>query len=162
MRIHVQLDVTKPLLHLKKLIIESYPVAWLRFSYQRLPDVCFCCGVMGHNHWECEMWEEKKESCERDRFPYGSWLHAGQTGNNGTKAPMQSPWRVERSLDNAMKVNSQLGTEVLFPIVEVTPETGNKDDGTKTLPRESTGQKHLHESRKASDNEMFRAMLQKG
>lgn len=52
----VVIDVTKPLLCSKKLNIGLPTLVWVRFTYERLPDFCFCYGKLGHNHIECTDW----------------------------------------------------------------------------------------------------------
>lgn len=131
MCIQVHLDVIKPLLRQKKLNIASYPKAWLRFSNERLLDLCYCCEIMGHNHWECVKWEESKEACKQDGFPYDSWLRARQTENNGSKILVQSSPRerdTKLPLDNAKIVNLRREIEALRMMVDVTIDhEGNKD-----------------------------------
>lgn len=52
------------------MIGSDYPY-WVRFTYERLPDFCYCCGCMGHGHQECEKWQSSKEVFEANGFPYG-------------------------------------------------------------------------------------------
>lgn len=50
MSIRVAMDITKPLLHHKKLNLGGHELVWVSFSYERLPDFCYCCGILGHTH----------------------------------------------------------------------------------------------------------------
>lgn len=53
MRIRVSLNITRPLLRRKKLNVGLSELVWLNFKYERLPNFCFCCGVLGHIHKDC-------------------------------------------------------------------------------------------------------------
>lgn len=53
MRLRVTLDITRPLLRCKKLSTESSGSVWVYIKYERLPDFCFCCGILRHSHKEC-------------------------------------------------------------------------------------------------------------
>lgn len=54
MRVRVELNKTKPLICWKKFNIGLSKPVWLRFIYERLPDLYFCCGHLGHGHKECQ------------------------------------------------------------------------------------------------------------
>lgn len=56
MRVRVTLKVTKPLIKKKKLTIEAMELVWITFSYERLLDFCYWCGIMGHGHKDCDQW----------------------------------------------------------------------------------------------------------
>lgn len=77
MWVRVNLDISKPLARKKKLNIELTKPIWVTFTYERLSDFCFSCGLLGHTYKECEIWEEVKVKFEADHFPYGIWLRAG-------------------------------------------------------------------------------------
>lgn len=53
MRIRVNIDITKHLLRWKNLNFGLPKPVWLTFKYERLPNICFCCKKIGHNHEEC-------------------------------------------------------------------------------------------------------------
>lgn len=72
MRIRASIKDSKPLLRWKRLNIGLSKLVWVRFEYERLPDICFSCGVLGHGHKECPKWEKWKQQCEIEGFPYGS------------------------------------------------------------------------------------------
>lgn len=82
MRIWVCIDVTKPSLRRKKLNFGLQKPVWVHFSYERLPDICFCCGVLGHNHRDSPKWEIMKNQCEEEGFPYEIWMQAGHQGGS--------------------------------------------------------------------------------
>lgn len=102
MRVRVTIDITRPLLQRKRLSIGLPSPVWLRFSYERLQDFCFCCGRLGHSHKEREQWKEAKEIYDHAGFPFGRWLRAGPNVNGegyGTRklTPMAQPLVVEES-----------------------------------------------------------------
>lgn len=53
MRVHICLDITKPLLRGKKLIVGVGQTCWICLSYERLPNFCYSCGKLGHGFKEC-------------------------------------------------------------------------------------------------------------
>lgn len=48
MCVTVTLDISKPLARKKKLTIDKLDSFWVRFTYEKLPDFCFKCGIVGH------------------------------------------------------------------------------------------------------------------
>lgn len=74
MHLKVCVDINKPLLRCKCLNLGLENSIWVRFTYERLLDLCFCFGKLRHGHWECYIQPTTKEECETDGFPYGNWL----------------------------------------------------------------------------------------
>lgn len=91
MRIRVCIGITKPLLRRKMLNIGLLTPIWVRFAYERLLDICFSYGVLGHGHKDCPKWEERKQQCEMKGFLYGNWLRVGQQSGGGATANRQNP-----------------------------------------------------------------------
>lgn len=79
-RIKVSLDITKPLVWQKKLNIELPKSIWLHFTYKKLPNFCFYCGVLCYTHKDWEVWALAKEKFEVEGFPYGTWLQEEPLG----------------------------------------------------------------------------------
>lgn len=52
-RVRVHLGVSKTLQRGKKIKIGGDEAIWVQFSYERLLDFCYYCGIMGHNHCDC-------------------------------------------------------------------------------------------------------------
>ncbi|XP_042958084.1 uncharacterized protein At4g02000-like [Carya illinoinensis] len=72
MRVRVLINISKPLLRQKRMIVEEGVSCWVRFSYERLPDLSFHCEILGHTLKECEAIDANQVDCQR--LPYGPWL----------------------------------------------------------------------------------------
>ncbi|XP_042964598.1 uncharacterized protein LOC122298810 [Carya illinoinensis] len=77
LRVRVAMDISKPLLRGKLVNIGLEKPVWIRFSYERLPNFCYCCGLLNHSHSECVKWKDQQHSVGEEGFPYGNWLRAG-------------------------------------------------------------------------------------
>lgn len=82
-RIQVKLDVTKLLLRGKKIRIRENIDVWVRFSYEKLSDFCYCCGLIGHGHRNYEKWKTSKDKFDLEGMPYGQWMRAQPLGFKG-------------------------------------------------------------------------------
>ncbi|KAL0444689.1 UNVERIFIED_CONTAM: hypothetical protein Slati_2191600 [Sesamum latifolium] len=70
------LNVTKPLKRALKLRSLTGEELLVRFTYERLPNICYLCGCLGHIDRYCEV-RFDKGFCETDDMkPYGPWLRA--------------------------------------------------------------------------------------
>lgn len=47
--IRVILYITKPLMHGKKLDLSFRNICWVRLSYARIPNFCYCCEKLDHD-----------------------------------------------------------------------------------------------------------------
>lgn len=54
MLLRVCIDITKPLLRRKKMHMCGSESVWIRFTYERLPNLYFWCGILGHSQKKCE------------------------------------------------------------------------------------------------------------
>lgn len=83
MRIRVVLDVTKPLKRRMKLKRVGRDWSWADFCYERLPNFCFICELLGHTDRFCQKIFEEGFTVVADK-PYGAWLrvasHRNQVG----------------------------------------------------------------------------------
>ena len=53
LRVRVRIDVTKRLIQGKKTTIEGGEARWVQFKYERLPNFCYCCGLLSHALKDC-------------------------------------------------------------------------------------------------------------
>ncbi|KAL3518253.1 hypothetical protein ACH5RR_020842 [Cinchona calisaya] len=81
---------------------------WFNFKYERCPDFCYHCGIVGHSERSCKFRLNNKGITGEPQF--GSWLKAGVGKNRTLK-------------QNAAKLNP-LGSIARASI-------GNKPDGVK-------------------------------
>ncbi|KAL0356380.1 UNVERIFIED_CONTAM: Retrovirus-related Pol polyprotein from transposon TNT 1-94 [Sesamum radiatum] len=66
------------------------------FTYERLPNFCYKCGVLGHILRDCPMALEEEQLSEGMELPYGAWLQESrainfQRGNHYTQGG-RGPW----------------------------------------------------------------------
>ena len=54
---------------------------WVTFKYERLPNFCFLCGILGHDEKHCSGFQGKAEGHRQ----YGDWLRA----SNGSKGGLE-------------------------------------------------------------------------
>ncbi|XP_073151980.1 uncharacterized protein [Henckelia pumila] len=80
-RLRVRLDLRQPLKkHIRLKIQSGQEDVFVLLSYERLPDFCHNCGIIGHSFRDCEnSWLEK------GKLTYDSWLKAPLRGS-GPKA----------------------------------------------------------------------------
>ncbi|KAK6153100.1 hypothetical protein DH2020_012739 [Rehmannia glutinosa] len=88
LRIRVILDITKPLRRVIKTTLHDQEYL-LPLKYERLPNFCYYCGIIGHGDRECEarilnLPEHASEPL------YGAWLRASSTSNPFTSPRPQS------------------------------------------------------------------------
>lgn len=102
LRVRVLIDITKPLKRKMKMKKNGGECFWIEFKYERLPNFCFLCGIIGHTERFCfKHFEGVNEETER---PYGPWLRA--TGRRST-ANMGSPWLVTEISRAETKVHTR-------------------------------------------------------
>lgn len=56
MRIWVQVNTSKSLCRGHKICLEDGKVSWVRFKYERLPNLCYWCGLLTHSDEDCDLW----------------------------------------------------------------------------------------------------------
>ena len=85
MRVHMELEIDKPLRRGAYIVSSEEERLWLTFKYERLPTVCFICGKLGHDKKYCPAIKDWQTACHQ----YGDWLRAGW--NTKTAAKEKNP-----------------------------------------------------------------------
>lgn len=66
MRIRIKYEIKKPLRRVLKLTLDpSNPPEEILIRYERLPEYCYMCGIIGHQIKECTIYEEEFDSKEQ-------------------------------------------------------------------------------------------------
>nr|POE61800.1 uncharacterized protein CFP56_59514 [Quercus suber] len=55
MRVQIRVDVTQPLCRGRKISFDEKEEGWVAFQYERLPNLCFWCGMLSHDDKDCEI-----------------------------------------------------------------------------------------------------------
>lgn len=110
MRIRVLLDVTKPLKRRIKLRKTGGDWFWADFRYERLPNFCFICGILGHTDRFCHRVFDEDFSMEAEK-PFGAWLRAASRRN---QAAMGHRWLItDNNRRSTMENNVQHGMSTI-------------------------------------------------
>ncbi|GLU08536.1 hypothetical protein SLE2022_254430 [Rubroshorea leprosula] len=80
-RVRVGIDARRPLRRGMKLTLKGRPL-WVSFWYERLPNFCYCCGMLDHVEQDCEVGLELESMGTVER-PYNEELRA-------------IPWRIRQ------------------------------------------------------------------
>ncbi|KAL2933765.1 hypothetical protein RDABS01_016884 [Bienertia sinuspersici] len=72
-RVKVMLDVMKPLRIYQRIKNKEGKVIKVDYKYERLPFLCFMCGIMGYNEKDCPNYDSEDNSNE---LGWGVWLNA--------------------------------------------------------------------------------------
>ncbi|XP_050220766.1 uncharacterized protein LOC126671095 [Mercurialis annua] len=78
LRIRIELDNSSPLLAGFHNTTDATKREWIRFRFEKLPDICFFCGKMGHTRSFCEtrITEEEAGIFYAGKYRYGLFMRA--------------------------------------------------------------------------------------
>lgn len=76
MRVRVEIDVTKPLERCSNVELFEGEEVTVLLKYERLPDYCFDCGLLGHTDKECPSEDPNREFSFKTKAKYADWLKA--------------------------------------------------------------------------------------
>ena len=75
-RVRVLVDISLPLCRGRIITLENGREHWVSFKYERLPNLCYWCGLLTHGDKDCIKWIESEGSLQQKDQQYGSWLRA--------------------------------------------------------------------------------------
>ena len=62
MHVRDKVNITRPLCQGRKISFGEEAKGWVAFQYERLPNICFWCGMLLHYDKDCEVWLKSKGS----------------------------------------------------------------------------------------------------
>ena len=62
MRLRVAVDISKPMCRGQKITMANGKEGWVSFKYERLPNICYWCGMLTHSDRDCLLWEKSRGS----------------------------------------------------------------------------------------------------
>lgn len=100
-RVRIRVDVTKPLKKIIFLESEGEEKVPMPVTYERLPDFCFCCGIIDHQFRECVKYKTQKQ----ENFAFGPWMKAVTVSECLNHNKSKDRWN--RSNNTRMEENGQ-------------------------------------------------------
>ena len=92
LRVRVRIDVTKRLVHGKKITVEGGEGRWVQFKYERLPNFYYRCGLLSHALKDCRESRGNNTVGEKEELQYEAWLRGEflrRYSQNSTKGGME-------------------------------------------------------------------------
>ena len=75
-RVRVIVDISQPLCRGRVVTLENGTKSWVSFRYERLPNLCYCCGCLDHGDKDCEVWLRSDSNLDFRRKKYDSSIRA--------------------------------------------------------------------------------------
>lgn len=78
MHVRVTVDISRPLCRGRKIMFDEDSESWVSFQYERLPNICFWCGMLSHDDKYCDLWLGSKGTLSVESQQFGHWIRASQ------------------------------------------------------------------------------------
>ena len=72
------IDITRPPYRGRIISLGPNDDRFISFKYERLPNICYWCGLVSHDDKECSLWLSSKGSLKVDDQQFGPWIRATQ------------------------------------------------------------------------------------
>ena len=150
MKIFAEVDVFLPLVRETSVKMDGVNT-WVEFRYERCPDFCYNCGVIGHGDKSYS--GEKREKQNNRERQFGTWMRAG----NIMISPLRS-WKGSNKEDNQCHVVTMKGSSVIETSAEKQYSQGSENkDGMRC--KQSDKENKDKEQRKMEIERKWREIL---
>ncbi|KAJ1421140.1 Zinc knuckle CX2CX4HX4C [Sesbania bispinosa] len=95
-KILVDFDTTKPLLPGVNIGNRVDGVLWVDFRFERLPQFCYTCGLIGHEEDTCNSDHAKTNNSENAEHDFGPWLRASAVSRKVSNLARGDPTHSEK------------------------------------------------------------------
>ena len=107
-RLRISINITQPLKKILFLKQEGETDIPMPVVYERLPDFCFSCGIIGHQFKECAQYQGQP----KEEFSFGMWMKALMIEGRSKKYRSKERWqnegeRAEKSASSEFHNKSQ-------------------------------------------------------
>ena len=144
-RTRISVNVTKPLKKIIFLQQEDGAKTPIGIQYERLPDFCFCCELVGHQYRECL----KYNGQPKEKLAYGAWLKALTVAEWSWKNRGKGKWSREHQQGNPGMGNTEDQNQVQIGQTQNNPNSdngsGQSDSGQPITPMEVGKEKEVVE-----------------
>lgn len=82
LRIQVRIDISLPLFRGRIISHDGGFEDWVKFKYERLPNICYWCKCLNHSDIDCDLWIDSNGTLSLDDQEYGPWIRASSTPNS--------------------------------------------------------------------------------
>jgi len=76
MRLRINVNILQPLCRGRRISLAGGKDGWVRFKYERFPNICYWCGRLTHNDRECPLWTKSRGKLKEGDQQFGSWIRA--------------------------------------------------------------------------------------
>ncbi|XP_027124362.1 uncharacterized protein LOC113769357 [Coffea eugenioides] len=102
MKIFAEIDLLQPLVRGTAVKLNGEMV-WIEFKYERCPDFCYKCGIIGHGDKNCRM--EMRSISSHKEAQFGPWIRAG----NIMVSPLRGEYGRELNLKGQANIQEGVG-----------------------------------------------------
>ena len=171
MRVRIRVDITQPLCRGRKIVFDEKEEGWVAFQYERLPNLCFWCGMLSHDDKDCEIWLKSKGSLPVEQQQYGHWIRASQFSPVCRQyvevKGYESRGPQTLSKGRQQELRDQMENVEVQPLLTGTMETGEvelvRSCGTECITEglgPSRGESELGVTKTLADGSDFKAMIE--
>ncbi|TXG60127.1 hypothetical protein EZV62_014700 [Acer yangbiense] len=152
MQLRVAIDVSKPLKRYLRLELSKGEESILLIQYEKFPEYCFQCGIIGHSYQDCQGRKDQTSLEVNKEFDFGPWMRAtgppcqsraqghhrnrgngpstrGGVLNNVSHSRVDHPWRKRNMGAKNVNIRSNSGQSVSMEDEQSSPYGAEKASG---------------------------------